>query len=525
MKCTGVAYSMGPEWAAPTTIQHWPGKLGHENRNKVDTAVAYDPRTGHPVTWGFLVDNDTRDIEVQELFKLYLDPTHRDEFREQPTLQQARTWFRDYLHYLYQAIQQHFDESLPRWNSKNIEFLFSVPTTWKNPAMIAETEKLIKQAGFGERPNQLVKISLTEAEAAAVFASKQSYQSGDVFLVCDGGGGTTDVNILKVRSSTFGQTELEPMSWVEGQAIGSTLIDFKVQKLIMTRLEKIRDHLPREPRVLAEKMIGDRFETFKCSFGHETMNISELLLPIPGMNGGLDFPYASVRDSKMIITKDELQRIFDEQIEKILKLIDDQMLRLQASHPREQISYLVMSGGFGSSPYLKQRLRKRYELGAGGNLPNSQGIKILSAREPQLVVVHGIVIDRCQELKLGLGIYKERCCRASYGIVVRQPYDALEHQGEDVVIDPRDKKKWAERQIHWFIRQGQNVSVMEGIKHQYRLKIDLGKERVPWKTQIVMSSLPATQLPQSMKRDGVKPVCIVESVLSNEDMKLKNRHW
>jgi hypothetical protein len=66
---------------------------------------------------------------------------------------------------------------------------------------------------------------------------------------------------------------------------------------------------------------------------------------------------------------------------------------------------------------------------------------------------------------------------------------------------------------------------MQGIKHRYRLKIDLGKERVPWKTQIVMSKLPATQLPISMKRDGVKTVCTVESVLSDGDMKLKNRHW
>ena len=94
-----------------------------------------------------------------------------------------------------------------------------------------------------------------------------------------------------------------------------------------------------------------------------------------------------------------------------------------------------------------------------------------------------------------------------------------------MVVDPRDRKKWAERQIHWFLRQGQNISVAEGIKHRYRLKLDLGDERVPWKTQIVMSSLPANQLPKSMKREGAKPVCIVESVLGNTDMKLKNRHW
>ena len=478
------------------------------------------------MTWGFLVDQETRDLEVQELFKLYLDPAHRDEdYREQPSLQEARRWFSDYLRCIYQTIKEHFDETYPRWTTKNVEFLFSVPTTWKNPAMIAETERLIKQAGYGERTNHLVRISLTEAEAAAVCASKQSYDSGDVFLVCDAGGGTTDVNVLKVRVANLGQTELEPLSWVEGQAIGSTIIDFKMEKLMVERLERIRHHLPEEPRVLAEKMMTDRFETFKCSFGSEVMNVFDLSLPIPGMPGGMDFPQSNVQDSKMIIAKQEMQKVFDEQIEKMFRLIDDQLRKLQTSHPRESISYLVLSGGFGSSPYLKQRMRKRYELGAGTNLPNAQDIKILLAREPQLVVVHGIVIDRCQELRQGTGVYKERCCRSSYGIVIRQPYDPIAHQGEDVVVDPRDNKKWAERQIHWFLRQGQNISVAEGIKHRYRLKLDLGDERVPWKTQIVMSSLPANQLPKSMKREGAKPVCIVESVLGNTDMKLKNRHW
>jgi hypothetical protein len=302
-QCTGVAYSMAPEWAAPATIQHWPGKLGHENRNKVDTAIAYDPRTGHPTTWGFLIDKENRDLEVQDLFKLYLDPTHRDDFREQPTLEEARKWFTDYMRCIYQAIKGHFDDTLPRWNNKNVEFLFSVPTTWKNPAMIADTERLIRQAGFGERQNQVVRISLTEAEAAAVYASKQSYERGDVFLVCDAGGGTTDVNVLKVRAATMGQTELEPLSWVEGHAIGSTIIDFRVEKLMVERLESIRHYLPEEPRMIAEKMMSDRFETFKCSFGSDATNVLDLLLPIPGMPGGMDFPQAGIWDSKMIITK------------------------------------------------------------------------------------------------------------------------------------------------------------------------------------------------------------------------------
>ena len=76
-----------------------------------------------------------------------------------------------------------------------------------------------------------------------------------------------------------------------------------------------------------------------------------------------------------------------------------------------------------------------------------------------------------------------------------------------------------------FIKQGQKVSVREGIKNQYRIKFDSGKERLPWKTHIVMSSLPADQLPRSMRHEGVKPVCQVESAIDEGSMKLKNRHW
>lgn len=519
MTCTGVAYSMGPDWSRPTTIQHWPGRLGHENRNKVTTSVAYD-RNGKPVSWGFLVNEEDPNLDVQQYFKLYLDPAHEDEFRNAPHLEDARRWYVDYLRCIYYAICEHFDKSYPRWRGKPIEFLFSVPTTWKNPGMIGELEGLIRHAGFGERPEQRVTISLTEAEAAAVYASKQQYEPGEVFLVCDAGGGTTDVNVLKVASDTM----LKPLSFVEGSAIGSSLIDYKMEERILERLESIKHSLLDEPTRIAEQMIssGGRFETFKCSFGSEALQALELLIPVPGLPPGRDFPQVGIFDSKMVITKQDLQRVFDEQIERICDLIDSELRKLSIEHQHEQVSYIVLSGGLGSSPYLRQWVCKRYESGA---FPNAPRLKVLTALEPQLAVTHGLVIDRAQELKSGAGVFLERCCRNSYGVVVRAPYDPVAHMGEDVVIDPRDGMKWAERQIDWIIKQGQRVNARDGILQQYRLKLDLGKERIPWRTQIVCSSLPPTQLPRSMKWEGTKPVCVVESIIDGADLKLKNRHW
>lgn len=73
--------------------------------------------------------------------------------------------------------------------------------------------------------------------------------------------------------------------------------------------------------------------------------------------------------------------------------------------------------------------------------------------QSQLAVVHGLVIDRIQALRNMSRVFSERCSRISYGIVVRALYNPVDHLGEDIVIDPRDKTKWAERQIHWLVKQ------------------------------------------------------------------------
>lgn len=66
--------------------------------------------------------------------------------------------------------------------------MFSVPVTWRNNlALIARIEETIQASGFGIRGNDTASIFLTEAEAAAIYASKQSMTRGEVFLVVDAG--------------------------------------------------------------------------------------------------------------------------------------------------------------------------------------------------------------------------------------------------------------------------------------------------------------------------------------------------
>lgn len=67
-------------------------------------------------------------------------------------------------------------------------FVFSVPVTWRtNLGLLAKIEDTIRAAGFGRRGDDTALVYMTEAEAAAIFASKQSMTKGEVFLVVDAG--------------------------------------------------------------------------------------------------------------------------------------------------------------------------------------------------------------------------------------------------------------------------------------------------------------------------------------------------
>ena len=173
----GVAYSISPGWGEPKTLQHWPGKMINELANKVPTTLEYAQPQNAIKAWGFLCEQESEDLDVVSCFKLHLDPAFMDRRPDAPKLEDARKWFQDYLYCLHDHIRETFSNISPRWGSQKTEFIFSVPTTWKNPSMIAETERLVRRAGFGtDGPDHRTRIGLTEAEAAAVYASKPQYE-------------------------------------------------------------------------------------------------------------------------------------------------------------------------------------------------------------------------------------------------------------------------------------------------------------------------------------------------------------
>jgi hypothetical protein len=242
----GVGYST-QNMARPNVIQHWPGKGQVEN--KVPTVLTYT--SNNLTSWGFLCQTDDDyhpSKQTHQWFKLLLNPQFLEHLVTQPdapriTHRDVKRWYLDFLQKLYQHIEKTMVNKVQRavWMG-DVEFIFSVPTTWTKQGMIEDYRAIINQAGFGSGgQGHEVILGLTEAEAAAVYTAKGSvnsfsvsyydppkgiiwpsarsnrlflirayFQKGDTILICDAGGGTTVCLITFSKHLITSQKRLQP---------------------------------------------------------------------------------------------------------------------------------------------------------------------------------------------------------------------------------------------------------------------------------------------------------------------------
>lgn len=211
---------------APIFIQKWPLRA-HESNRKVPTVLHYPPMGG-PVEWGFPCQfTDGK----HEWFKRYLDPEHLEECRRQvpdndlPTIDEVRKWYRDYMTCLFTYISRFLQDIMGDWHNLRVEFIFSLPTTFRSQEISTTLRGLLRQAGFGQGQYHTLDFGLTEPQAAAVDAAKcttKNFNSQDVMFVCDAGGGTTDFALLEQTTARGSRPELRELASVPGIDVGST---------------------------------------------------------------------------------------------------------------------------------------------------------------------------------------------------------------------------------------------------------------------------------------------------------------
>lgn len=185
-----------------SVIKSWP-KTGHQYNEKTPTVISYGST---PPAWGGRVRPTDR--EAKRLFKLGLEPRIAVHYQRSTRSEYWPRWRQrpsepvdittDYLGCIYKYVHevalfhQYGNEFLQK---QRMQYVITVPAIWSNHAK-ALTRQAAVMAGFPDDELSLI----AEPEAAALYCASIyenfDLERGDMFMICDAGGGTVVYNHL-----------------------------------------------------------------------------------------------------------------------------------------------------------------------------------------------------------------------------------------------------------------------------------------------------------------------------------------
>ncbi|OTA02216.1 hypothetical protein A9Z42_0025540 [Trichoderma parareesei] len=242
-----------------------------------------------------------------------------------------------------------------------IDFWLTVPASWSEKAKML-TKPAATDAGFATRSIDRIML-ISEPEAAAQLALKSSLHRVEDFvkpkagvMICDCGGGTVDITTYEVEET---QPTLKLREIAVGAAgkCGGTFVDRNLYRLLSQRFGDAFTSLDTQ-QIGPGSLFMDQFELKKKDFSMQTPSkrAHRLVLHMPQLQLTMKTAkYYEKRSSSILLTQEDYKMLFDPVVDMIIGLVQDQVnqVRKKGECPIESI---VLVGGFGSSPYLKERL-------------------------------------------------------------------------------------------------------------------------------------------------------------------------
>lgn len=348
-----------------------------------------------------------------------------------------------------------------------IEYVLTVPAVWSDAAKQA-TLKAASIAGLGKSVHLI-----SEAEAAAVYAlsavQNEDVHIGDVFVICDAGGGTVDLITYEVQSLTpLCFREVVPGS---GGLCGAAFLNYGFEDLLKQRLgfsffEGIVQHRPKCWATALEYFESYIKRNFDPVSENGVFQERSFSIPFPGVadsdEKGIDCGFLSLSTS-------EVASIFRPVVDDVLELVDDQMKKSTAiGKPPKAI---ILVGGFGQSRYLFKRIKSRFAgdstAGDGASSKTSSDTKSLMSSTPSTdkgllvmqpssawtAVVKGAVLRGVS----GHDLVSSRKSRRYYGLRLNVVFQEGVHPVSAKFWDDYDQCYRASNQMVWMVRKGDTV--------------------------------------------------------------------
>ncbi|KAH0499221.1 hypothetical protein TgHK011_006426 [Trichoderma gracile] len=298
-----------------------------------------------------------------------------------------------------------------------IEFWLTVPASWSEKAKML-TKAAATDAGFATRPIDKIML-ISEPEAAAQLALKSSLHRLEDYV--------KDITTYEVEETQPALKLREIAIGVAGKC-GGTFVDRNLYKLLAQRFGDAFTSLGSQ-QIGPGSAFMDQFELKKKDFSMMTPSkrAHRLVLHMPNLRSTPSIEkYYERRSSSVLLTQEDYKMLFDPVVDTVIGLIQDQVKQIKDMR-EQRIETIVLVGGFGSSPYLKERLTEWSE---------TRSIRLTTPiTGAWSAVVCGAVLRGLEGT-----VVRQKKCRRHYGHELSEVYLPLIH----VKYDQQKRYVWTD---------------------------------------------------------------------------------
>lgn len=318
--------------------------------------------------------------------------------------------------------------------------MLTVPAAWPDNAR-EHTFDIATNANIGPWLDMISEPEAASCYVLRTLAAQDMVGPGDLFTVCDAGGGTIDVVTHEIVSlSPFKVKEVVPPVGALG---GGTFIDQAFLEFVKTRIGEDPFKVIKDNPELSHDLVEKFRRHVKGLFPRK--NKSQLYNVL--LNGVPDSPEAGVEKSMLYVNHEDVEKLYEPELNKIYKLLDNQLEAVRITGRLVKEIHLV--GGLGSSEYILEHLKSNYS-----------DIIIRHTPHSATAVVRGGILAATQHL------ITTRVASQSYGVICRVPFDGSKHHGKRKHQD-RFEGLEVQDHIRWFIKRGEDLPANAPVKHSF----------------------------------------------------------
>ncbi|KAF1911303.1 hypothetical protein BDU57DRAFT_507169 [Ampelomyces quisqualis] len=460
------------------TVEEWPGARNFgTNGTQVPTEMWYSTEKTYPILYGYEI---TRRLELPEADplrcgyesiglitkpKLLLDKSaHLEPIRKalmggirQLKKKGVVKKSEDVVEHLLTCFLKHVKSVLERDHDLNaqsrVEITFAVPVCWSataNAVMRTCLQAAMKTARFGFDDTTTPSLFMVnEAEAAAMHALTSDnlvLNRGECFILLDCGGGTTDSGMYKISYEhplRLGEEVTHP----KGVVCGSGDLNVRMHKFAASNLRRERYLENAVEGITIDNIIDSEVMPHFESEVKRAFDITK--------DQKFTFRIRGLREStvnpRLKRNCFDLNSIFIESLNTIEDLLLEQIDCAQRTNTA--VDKVVLVGGFGDSPALKEHLKASL---ARINNKNNTDIKlVLAAANTSASGVAVGAIMRAQDKTNG----PRRVPYRSIGILHHVSEHAAQNYPAEVLgqlweFNELDQGDYIMNTVHWIIKAG-----------------------------------------------------------------------